>query len=83
MFGMGADAKSVMEAMSKSQAIIEFSLDGNVIIANENFCRALGYTLSEIVGKHHRIFVDPADSQSAEYKAFWTKLAKDSGATAD
>lgn len=76
MFGMGADAKSVMEAMNKSQAIIEFGLDGIVITSNENFCRALGYTLSEIVGKHHRIFVDPADSQSAEYKAFWAKLAR-------
>ncbi|MEC9462705.1 MAG: PAS domain-containing protein, partial [Pseudomonadota bacterium] len=55
----GVDAKAVMEAMSKSQAIIEFKLDGTILTANENFCRALGYQLSEIVGKHHRTFVDP------------------------
>jgi methyl-accepting chemotaxis protein len=42
-FGAGADAKAVLEAMSKSQAIIEFKLDGSIIFANENFCRALGY----------------------------------------
>ena len=76
MFGMGADAKSVMDAMSRSQAIIEFGLDGAVITANENFCRTLGYTLPEIVGKHHRIFVDPVDSQSADYTEFWAKLAR-------
>lgn len=76
MFGMGADAKSVMEAMNKSQAIIEFALDGTVLTANENFCRALGYTLPEIIGKHHRIFVDPIDSQSGDYTAFWAKLSR-------
>ena len=76
MFGMGADAKSVMEAMSKSQAIIEFALDGTVLTANENFCRALGYTLPEIIGKHHRMFVDPIDSKSGDYTAFWAKLSR-------
>ncbi|MGO7423439.1 PAS domain S-box protein, partial [Rhizobium ruizarguesonis] len=75
-FGAGADAKAVLEAMSKSQAIIEFKLDGSIIFANENFCRALGYQLSEIVGQHHRLFVDPAEAASSDYKDFWAKLAR-------
>jgi methyl-accepting chemotaxis protein len=72
----GADAKAVLEAMNKSQAIIEFKLDGTIITANENFCRALGYQLSELVGKHHRTFVDPAEVSSTDYKEFWAKLAR-------
>lgn len=77
MLGLGgADAKAVLEAMSKSQAIIEFRLDGTILTANENFCRALGYQLSEIVGKHHRIFVDPAEANTQEYRDFWARLAR-------
>ena len=72
----GADAKAVMQAMSKSQAIIEFKPDGTIIAANENFCKALGYPLSEILGKHHSTFVDPAEVDTPDYKAFWAKLAK-------
>lgn len=72
----GVDAKAVLEAMSKSQAIIEFKLDGTILTANENFCRTLGYQLSEIVGKHHRTFVDPAEVNSQDYKDFWAKLAR-------
>ncbi|MGR4844257.1 methyl-accepting chemotaxis protein [Rhizobium sp. LARHSG275] len=75
-FGAGVDARAVLEAMSKSQAIIEFKLDGTIITANENFCRALGYQLSEIVGQHHRLFVDPAEAASSDYKDFWAKLAR-------
>jgi methyl-accepting chemotaxis protein len=75
-FGAGSDAKAVLEAMSKSQAIIEFKLDGTIITANENFCRALGYQVSEIVGQHHRIFVDPAEVSSADYREFWAKLGR-------
>ncbi|TPP10411.1 methyl-accepting chemotaxis protein [Rhizobium glycinendophyticum] len=77
MFGLGgADAKAVLEAMSKSQAIIEFKLDGTILSANENFCQALGYQLSEIVGQHHRLFVDPAEAGSQEYRDFWLKLGR-------
>jgi methyl-accepting chemotaxis protein len=72
----GVDAKAVLEAMSKSQAIIEFKLDGTILTANENFCRALGYQLSEIVGKHHRTFVDPAEADTSEYRDFWAKLGR-------
>ncbi|MBB5576636.1 methyl-accepting chemotaxis protein [Rhizobium paranaense] len=75
ILGRGANAVSVLAALSKSQAMIEFDLTGKILIANENFCRALGYDLSEIVGKHHSMFVEPAYASSEEYKAFWTKLS--------
>ena len=65
MLGFGANAKATLDAMSKSQAIIEFRLDGTIITANENFCQALGYHLSEIAGQHHCMFVDPAEAASA------------------
>ncbi|WP_195949885.1 methyl-accepting chemotaxis protein [Ciceribacter naphthalenivorans] len=70
----GADAKAILAAVSSSQAIIEFSLDGKIITANENFCRALGYQLSEIQGKHHSMFCDPTYVASPEYKQFWADL---------
>jgi methyl-accepting chemotaxis protein len=73
---LGFDAKAVLEAVGKSQAIIEFKLDGTILTANENFCRALGYQLSEIVGKHHRIFVDPAEANSPDYREFWAGLGR-------
>lgn len=77
MFGFGSnDAKAMMSAMGKSQAIIEFEVDGTIITANENFCKALGYQLSEIVGKHHRTFVDPVEANSQDYRDFWARLAE-------
>ncbi len=72
----GADAKAVLEAMSKSQAIIEFKLDGTILSANENFCQALGYKASEIIGQHHRLFVDPTEAASADYREFWARFAR-------
>ncbi len=63
-----------IEAIGKSQAVIEFNLDGTIITANENFLGALGYTLAEIQGKHHSMFVDPAERDSGEYRDFWAKL---------
>lgn len=71
----GANAVAVLAAISKSQAVIEFDISGTILTANDKFCCALGYELSELVGKHHSIFVDPAYRTSAEYKAFWAKLA--------
>ena len=62
------------KAIDKVQAVIEFNLDGSVITANENFLRTLGYDLSEIKGKHHRMFCDPTYTNSLEYRAFWDKL---------
>jgi len=70
----GLDAKAVLAAFSKSQAVIEFDLEGNILSANENFLEALDYSLSEIKGKHHRIFVEPAFAASKEYADFWAKL---------
>ncbi|MBJ3785647.1 methyl-accepting chemotaxis protein [Devosia sediminis] len=69
-----ADAHGQLEAISRSQAVIEFETDGTILTANPNFCSALGYRLDEIVGKHHRIFVDPAEAASADYAKFWDGL---------
>ncbi len=75
MFGLGTSgAQQVVDALSRSQAIIEFDLQGNILDANENFCRALGYRLEEIKGQHHRIFCDPAYAATAEYRQFWANL---------
>jgi methyl-accepting chemotaxis protein len=71
-----ADLKGKVEAIGRSQAVIEFNLDGTILTANENFLSVIGYTLAEIQGKHHRMFVDPAESASADYRAFWAKLAQ-------
>ncbi|MGM4921060.1 PAS domain-containing protein [Tardiphaga sp. 813_E8_N1_3] len=61
-------------AIKKSQAVIEFSADGTILGANRNFLSALGYTLEEIVGKNHGMFVTPEMKSSAEYRAFWSNL---------
>ena len=63
------------QAISKSHALIWFAPDGTIKGANENFCAALGYSLQEIVGKHHRMFVDAEMSGSSAYEAFWRELA--------
>ncbi len=65
---------SRMAALDRSQAIIEFSLDGTIIHANQNFLDAMGYKLSEIKGKHHSIFIDPKEAASPEYRQFWSDL---------
>ncbi|PKG82405.1 methyl-accepting chemotaxis protein [Colwellia sp. 75C3] len=69
-----ADSSGQIEAISKAQAVIEFNMDGTIITANENFLSTLGYTLEEIQGKHHSLFVEPAYKASNEYKEFWEKL---------
>ncbi|GGI32457.1 methyl-accepting chemotaxis protein [Bradyrhizobium guangdongense] len=68
-----ADA-SKLAAISRAQAVIEFKLDGTIVTANENFCKALGYSLSEIEGKHHSLFMPAAERDSAAYREFWEKL---------
>ncbi len=62
------------DAISRSLAVIEFAMDGKILWANENFLQLMGYRLSELVGEHHRIFVDPADHASQDYRAFWGGL---------
>jgi len=61
-------------AISKSQAVIAFNMDGTIVTANENFLNVLGYTLAEISGKHHSMFVEPSERDSAGYREFWAKL---------
>ena len=68
------DYQSQLAAINKSQAVIEFQMDGTVIQANDNFLKALGYTLDEIKGRHHSMFVDEAYRASPAYKEFWVKL---------
>lgn len=68
------DKSGQIDAISKAQAVIEFELDGTIINANQNFLSALGYTLSEVKGQHHRKFVDPEYAGSREYAKFWEDL---------
>jgi len=69
-----AEYKGKLEAIGKSQGIIEFKMDGTIITANENFLNVVGYPLAEIEGQHHRMFCETSYANSAEYKAFWEKL---------
>ncbi len=69
-----AEVDAKLEAISRAQAVIEFNPKGEVITANENFLKTLGYHLDEIKGQHHRLFVEPSYAQSAEYREFWSKL---------
>ena len=56
------DESSLIAAIDKSQAVIEFAMDGTIVTANDNFLKTLGYTLEEIRGKHHSMFMPPASS---------------------
>lgn len=69
-----AEFESKMAAIDKAQAVIEFDLEGNILTANENFLRTMGYKLEEVQGQHHRIFAEPEYVTSVEYKQFWQKL---------
>ncbi len=71
-----ADFSGQIAAINKAQAVIEFSLDGKVLRANDNFLNALGYAEQEIVGQHHSMFVEPAYRQTNDYRAFWDKLGR-------
>ena len=71
---VAAENASKVEAISKSQAMIEFNMDGTIVTANENFLGAMGYRLEEVQGQHHSIFVEPEFKASNEYRQFWEKL---------
>jgi methyl-accepting chemotaxis protein len=71
-----AATESKVSAIERSQLSIEFGLDGIILSANENFLNGLGYTAEEVVGRHHRIFCDPAYVASHAYAAFWSKLGR-------
>lgn len=81
-YGTGG-AEAAWMALNRSQAVIEFALDGTILTANANFLDLMGYRLEEIVGQHHHIFCTPEFARSQEYAAFWRKLgsgAFDAGA---
>lgn len=69
-----ADYQGQIDAVSKSNAVIEFNMDGTIIRANDNFLKTVGYTLEEIKGRHHQMFVDAEYARSTEYRNFWDTL---------
>jgi methyl-accepting chemotaxis protein len=69
-----ADLEGQMAAIDKSQAVVEFGMDGTVTTANNNFLKTLGYSVKEIQGKHHGMFVEASERSSLAYREFWTKL---------
>ncbi|UHC19870.1 PAS domain-containing methyl-accepting chemotaxis protein (plasmid) [Methylobacterium currus] len=70
------DTEGQVAALHRSQAVIAFTPDGTILDANANFLTVLGYTLSEIQGRHHRIFVAPAERESTAYRDFWARLGR-------
>ena len=70
------DEQGKMAAIDKAQAVIEFNVDGIILDANQNFTNAVGYSLEEIRGQHHRMFVEPAEREGAAYQDFWRNLAQ-------
>ena len=71
-----ADSRGQIAAIGKSQTVAEFGMDGKVLGVNENFHRVMGYTLAEIQGQHHSLFVDAATRQGNDYRSLWDKLAR-------
>jgi methyl-accepting chemotaxis protein len=71
-----ADMEGRLAAIDRAQAVISFDLDGIILEANSNFLQALGYRREEVVGRHHRIFVDAATRESDDYRQFWARLRK-------
>ncbi|QDH74779.1 methyl-accepting chemotaxis protein [Brevundimonas sp. M20] len=69
-----AELRAMLAAVHRSQAVIEFELDGTVRTANPNFLSVVGYELDEIRGRHHSLFMDPDEAASPEYKTFWRRL---------
>ena len=69
-----SDFAGQIEAIGKSQAVIEFQMDGTIVRANDNFLHVMGYTLDEVKGRHHRMFADPAEANSPAYAEFWARL---------
>ncbi|MFI5496067.1 PAS domain S-box protein [Actinoplanes sp. NPDC051859] len=70
-----AEFQGKVDAISKAQAVIEFDLNGTILDANDNFLTTLGYTADEVIGKHHRMFVEEEEARSDAYRVFWQRLA--------
>ncbi|UTV99926.1 PAS domain S-box protein [Marinomonas rhizomae] len=68
------EVEDMLAALHRSSAVIEFSLDGIILNANDNFLKGMGYSKSQIVGQHHRMFCEPKEAESQEYKQFWQRL---------
>ncbi|AYG44934.1 methyl-accepting chemotaxis protein [Pseudomonas sp. Leaf58] len=68
------ESESLLKAISRSMAVIEFTPQGRVIKANQNFLDTMGYRLDEVVGRHHGLFCLPHERESAEYREFWASL---------
>ena len=69
-----ADFQSQLEAISRSQAVIEFDMDGTILNANDNFLAVMGYQRQEVLGKHHSMFVAPEEANGEKYRRFWSTL---------
>lgn len=81
MFNFSTNSKlqnaiALSAAIDRSQAVIEFGLDGTIVTANENFLKAMGYSLDEIRGRQHGMFVDPVERESPAYREFWARLSR-------
>ncbi|MFO0775884.1 MAG: methyl-accepting chemotaxis protein [Nitrospiraceae bacterium] len=70
------DLTARLKAVDKVHAVVEFTLDGTIITANENFLTTMGYSMEEVKGQHHRMFCDPAHVDSPEHQTLWTKLKR-------
>lgn len=78
-----ADFASQLQAIHRAQAVIEFDIDGTILFANANFLNLMGYSLKEVTGQHHRIFVDPKEATSGSYTEFWRRLKEGHYQTAE
>lgn len=70
------DAKGRLDAINRAMAVIEFDLEGKILAVNDNFLQVMGYSRQEVVGHHHRMFVESSYAQSSEYPRFWNRLAR-------
>ncbi len=68
------EGQQIVNALSLSMAVIEFSIDGKILTANDNFLKTMGFSLEEIVGRHHSIFVPREISNGEEYRKFWEQI---------
>lgn len=65
-----------LAALDRAHAVIEFTTDGKILSANDNFLKLFGYAAHEVIGNHHRMFVDKESAQTAEYAGFWRVLGQ-------
>jgi methyl-accepting chemotaxis protein len=68
------EVEDMLAALNRSSAVIEFTLDGIILNANENFLKSMGYSKSQIIGKHHKMFCDSKEVESSKYQDFWRQL---------